>query len=105
MKVCIYPMPHEEVREKSLTTRLRMVFDAPSHAPVCKTLKDCLETRPNLNHGLLEVRIRFRWLPVALIADIEKAFLQIRNGEQDRNIFRFLWFKENPTERIREEML
>ena len=39
---------------------------------------------------ILEILIRFRVQPIALVADIEKAFLVIAVKE-DRNILHFLW--------------
>ncbi|XP_037518120.1 uncharacterized protein LOC119394892 [Rhipicephalus sanguineus] len=99
-----YYMPHREViREDSLTTKLRVVFDASSHARDQKSLNDCLQTGPNLNPQLLQVLMRFRWYKVPMTADIEKAFLQVGVRPQDRDLFRFLWFAEKPTLPFRED--
>nr|XP_037291952.1 uncharacterized protein LOC119188043 [Rhipicephalus microplus] len=74
----IYYMPNREViREESLTTKLRVVFDASSHTQGVPSLNDCLDKGLNLNPELLQVLLRFRWYPVAITSDIEKAFLQI----------------------------
>ena len=35
--------------------------------------------------------MRFRTHKIGLIADIEKAFLQISVAEEDRDVLRFLW--------------
>ena len=40
--------------------------------------------------------VKFRYHPVALSADIEKAFLMISVNESDRYMLRFLWFEEPP---------
>ncbi|XP_037579782.1 uncharacterized protein LOC119462509 [Dermacentor silvarum] len=86
-----YYMPHREViQEESLTTKLRVVFDASSHAQGYPSLNDCLDKEVNLNPELLQVLLRFRWFPVAINSDIEKAFLQIEIQETDRDAFRFL---------------
>lgn len=88
-------MPHKEVmREQALTTKMRVVFDASSHAKGCKSLNDCLQKGDNLYQDLVQILLRFRTHPVAVIADIEKAFLQIAIREDDRDAFRFLWFAE-----------
>lgn len=93
----IYYMPHREViREESLTTKLRVVFDASSHTQGVPSLNDCLDKGVNLNPELLQVLLRFRWFPVAINSDIEKAFLQIEIQETDRDAFRFLWFDTTP---------
>ncbi|XP_049528969.1 uncharacterized protein LOC119462507 [Dermacentor silvarum] len=90
-------MPHREViREESLTTKLRVVFDASSHAQGFPSLNDCLDKGVNLNPELLQVLLRFRWFPVTINSDIEKAFLQIEIQETDRDAFRFLWFDAIP---------
>ena len=37
---------------------------------------------------------QFRIQPIAIFADIEKAFLQIGIQESDRDVTKFLWFKD-----------
>lgn len=92
-------MPHKEViREQALTTKVRIVFDASSHAKGCNSLNECLENGDNLYQDLGKI-LRFRTHRIAMLADIEKAFLQISIKEEDRDAFRFLWFQEgNPPE-------
>ena len=43
---------------------------------------------------IFDVLLRFRSNPVALVGDIEKAFLNIEIHPQDRDCLRFLWFKD-----------
>ena len=43
---------------------------------------------------LFDVLIKFRWQVVAVTADIEQAFLMIAIAPQDRDVLRFLWFKD-----------
>ncbi|KHN88744.1 hypothetical protein Tcan_00570, partial [Toxocara canis] len=38
--------------------------------------------------------IRFRLAPIIVVADVEKAFLQVQLKEEDRDSTRFLWVKE-----------
>ena len=49
---------------------------------------------------IFDLLLRFRTQPVALIADIEKAFLMIKVKEADQEVLRFLWYddvtKEKP---------
>ena len=51
--------------------------------------------------SLFETLLRFRCHPVAMTADIEKAFLQIEINPADRDSLRFLWYddvhKDNPS--------
>ncbi|XP_064482923.1 uncharacterized protein LOC135395761 [Ornithodoros turicata] len=94
----LYYMPHRAVvREGSTSTRVRVVFDASSHAAGCCSLNDCLETGPKINCDLLSTLLRFRLNNVALVADIEKAFLQVAVRGEDRDALRFLWFEQPPT--------
>jgi len=53
-------------------------------------LNDCLHTGPLLTLDILDILIRFRLQPIALVADIEKAFLMIAVREEDRDVLRFL---------------
>ena len=54
-------------------------------------LNDCLHTGPSLNPLLFEILVRLRENRVALVGDIEKAFLNISVDESDRDCLRFLW--------------
>ncbi|XP_050027760.1 uncharacterized protein [Dermacentor andersoni] len=92
-----YYMPHRQViREEWLSTKLRVVFDASSHAQGFPSLNDCLDKGVNLTPELLQVLLCFRWFPVAINTDIEKAFLQVEIQETNRDAFQFLWFDGIP---------
>lgn len=100
----LFYMPHREViRENALTTRLRVVFDASSHAAGCKSLNECLEKGDNLYQDLLGILLRFRVSRFAITSDIQKAFLQISVAEKDRDAFRFLWFQDLPSSTFKDE--
>ncbi len=53
---------------------------------------------------ILDILIHFRSYKVALVADVEKAFLMIALDEKDRNVLRFIWVddvtKGNPELRV-----
>ena len=67
--------------------------------PGCFSLNDCTYTGPPLTAGIADILMRFRAHKVGLVADIEKAFLNIEVDKQ-RDLMRFLWIddinKENP---------
>ncbi|XP_075542185.1 uncharacterized protein LOC142576096 [Dermacentor variabilis] len=89
----VYYMPHQAVvRRESQTTKLRVVFDASSSAKNRLSLNNVLESGPNLNPELIDLLINFRTYNIAIVADIEKAFLQISLSESDRNAVQFLWY-------------
>ena len=85
-------MPHRPVvKESSITTKVRPVFDASAKGANGVSLNDCMETGPNLLPNLIDILVRFRRWPVALASDIQKAFLQISVKREDRDVHRFLW--------------
>ena len=55
------------------------------------SLNDCLHVDPPLSPLLYDILVRFRQKKIALISDIEKAFLNIEITRQDRDYLRFLW--------------
>ena len=88
---CHY-LPHFFILKDSETTPLRIVFAASTgHV----SLNDCLYTGPCLLNNLVELLLRFRFPQYAFIADIQRAFLNIRLQEADRPFVRFLWYKDN----------
>ena len=56
---------------------------------------DKLTTGPSPTPSLFAVLSRFRSHNIALMADIEKAFLQISLHPDGRDYFRFIWFKDS----------
>lgn len=89
-------MPHQPViRSERSTTKVRVVYDGSARSKEsCWALNDFLQKGPNLIPKLFDVLIRFRSHPIAVTADIEKAFLMIRIEECDRDMLRFLWFSD-----------
>jgi len=84
-------LPHFPViREDRETTKVRIVFDS---AAKCngKSLNDAMLTGPKLQRDVLEILLRFRQKPVALVADIKEMFSQVVLAEKDRRYHRLLW--------------
>jgi hypothetical protein len=98
----VHYLPHHAVirRDKS-TTKMRIVYDASAkdNGP---SLNDCLYTGPALAQNILDILVRFRCHKVALVGDIEKAFLMLLIQEPDRDVLRFLWVDDikNPNPKI-----
>ena len=89
-------LPHHGVIwQDSDTTKLRIVYDGSAKAIGDEySLNDCLLTGPNSIPKLFNILVQFRWNPVAITADIEKAFLMISIKPNDHNYLRFLWIKD-----------
>ena len=73
-----YYLPHQGViRSDKETTKLRVVFDGSAKPDNTNlSINECLETGPNLVPHLFDVIIKFRGYPIAMVADIEKAFIK-----------------------------
>ena len=90
-KGTIHYLPHHGVvRSDKMTTKLRVVYDASSKTSG-PSLNECLYKGPKFQQLILDLLIRFRAYKVAVIADVEKAFLMIAVDERDRDVLRFLW--------------
>jgi len=86
------------VREDKSTTKLHIAYNASTweNGPA---LNDCLHTGAPLTPDILDILIRFRVRPIALVADIGKALLMIAVKKKDRDVLRFLWVDDvNSTE-------
>jgi hypothetical protein len=85
-------MPHFPVLKDSVTTPVRIVFDASCGSP---SLNDCLYGGPNMTQDLVQLLMSFRRKKYGMTADIARAFLSVRLLESDRKYVRFLWYKNN----------
>ncbi|XP_023312074.1 uncharacterized protein LOC111692343 [Anoplophora glabripennis] len=87
-----YFLPHHPViRESSLTTKLRVVFDASLKTTSGYSLNDILLTGPTVQPELFDILCRFRTHKYVITADIEKMYRGIRVADQDTNLQRILW--------------
>ena len=88
-------MPSQTVvRTDAETTKVRLVFDAScKDGKTSISLDNCLHVGPSLIRFLFDILFRFRENRVALVGDIEKAFLNVEMNPKDRDCLRFLWVK------------
>ena len=80
-------MPHHGVvRTDKDTTKLRVVYHGSAKSQPDEPLI--------LIPKLFDILIKFRSHPIALTADIGKAFLMIGINKSDRDMLRFVWFSD-----------
>ena len=97
----VHYLPHHAVvRRDKTTTKIRVVYDASAKTSG-PSLNECLNPGPKFDQRIVDLLSRFRLHRIAVIADIEKAFLMISVAAGDREFLRFLWVddpsKEDPS--------
>ena len=99
----VFYMPHKPVvRESATSTKVRMVFDASAKPHLlANSVNECMHTGPPLQPLLWDIMIRARMSSDILLADLQKAFLQIAIKEEDRDAFRFLFNINGKEEHLR----
>ena len=85
-----YLSHHAVIRRDKQTTKLRIVYDASARDKGL-SLNDCLFSGPKFDQSILDILLRFRMYSIALVADVEKAFLMVSVRAEDCNALRFLW--------------
>ena len=90
----VHYLPHHPViREDKTTTKLQIVYDASAKQDG-PSLNECLYTGPKSGQSILDILLLFQVHEVAVVGDIEKAFLMITVTQPDRDALRFLWFAD-----------
>lgn len=100
----VHYLPHHAVyKEDSSTTRIRIVYDASAKTKRSDlSLNECLLKGPTALKEIPGILMRFRLNPVGLVADIEKAFLQVGLHVPDRDVCRFLWPRDPFNPQLRD---
>ena len=75
----------------------RLVYDASAKYGGV-SLNDALYQGPDLNNQLRNVLLRFRERPIAFAADIQSMFNNFAVPEDQKDLLRFLWFRNNDPE-------
>lgn len=87
-----YYIPHHCVlRPDSLTTKLRVVFNASAQTPTGSSLNDHLYTGPKLQPDIQVVLLRARLWKYLFMADVKQMYRQIIVDLPDRNYLRIFW--------------
>lgn len=94
----VHYLPHHPViKPEAESTKVRIVLDASSKSRNGFSLNDCMHKGPCLLPQIPILLTKFRLHNIAILADIEKAFLQIAIDECDRDALRILWV-DDPTQ-------
>ncbi|XP_058984315.1 uncharacterized protein LOC131805085 [Musca domestica] len=99
-----YYLPHQAViRESSITTKVRVVFDASSKTSNGRSLNDILYAGPRLQRDIFDILTKWRKHQFVISADVEKMYRQIWVHKDDQEYQYVLWrsSSESPVEQYR----
>lgn len=100
-----YYLPHHCVlKPESVSTKIRVVFDASAKGSKGISLNDTLFSGPKLHQDLSAILLKFRTYPVCFIADIRLMYNQIKINPEHKNYQRFLW-RPSSLEEVKEYTL
>lgn len=88
----VWYVPHHGVYHPK-KKKIRVVFDCTATYQEV-SLNGALLQGPDLTNSLIGVLVRFRKEPIAMMADIESMFYQVRVPETDADLLRFLWWPD-----------
>ncbi|XP_058622265.1 uncharacterized protein LOC131533856 [Onychostoma macrolepis] len=88
----LWYIPHHGIYHKR-KGKIRVVFDCTSTFQGTSLNSELLQG-PDLTNTLLGVLLRFRQDTVAVMADIEGMFHQVKVSEEDKDFLRFLWWPD-----------
>ena len=87
-----YYIPHHGIYHRKKPEKIRVVFDCSSIYQG-KSLNSLLLQGPSLLNSLVGILCRFRKETVGFIGDIQKMYHRFHVAPDDRNMLRFLWYK------------
>ncbi|XP_075162717.1 uncharacterized protein LOC142235346 [Haematobia irritans] len=98
-------LPHHAVlKPQSVSTKVRVVFNASKRTTSGTSLNDILYVGPTLQSDLMTLILRWRIFKYVFNGDIEKMYRQILVHEDDTHFQRIL-FRPSPTSPIRDYAL
>ena len=98
----IWYLPHHPVFHPRKPEKARVVFDCAAKY-MGTSLNDQLLQGPDFNNNLVGVLMRFREERVAVVADIESMFHQVKVDPRDCDALRFLWWSTDDLTQPPEE--
>ncbi|XP_077287395.1 uncharacterized protein LOC143912092 [Arctopsyche grandis] len=85
-EVHCYSPHHVVVKESSLTTKYRVVFDASAKTTSNISLNNILMVGPSVQSDLLSLLLNFRLHKYVITADIKQMYRQIQIAEKNKNV-------------------
>lgn len=96
-----YYLPHHAViKESSLTTKVRVVFNASAKSTNQFSLNDRMYVGPTIQQEIWSVLLKWQLGAIAVIADIEKMYRQFLIHPDDSKFQRIVW-RSHPNEPIK----
>ncbi|XP_063828971.1 uncharacterized protein LOC135078303 [Ostrinia nubilalis] len=87
-----YYIPHHGIlRPESVSTPLRVIFDASARDGKAVSLNETLLAGPKLQTNIFDLLMRFRWHAVVFTGDVKQMYRQILVPEEDVEYQRILW--------------
>ena len=89
---CGFYLPHHAViKDSSISTKLRVVFDGSAKTSTGSSLNDNLLVGPTIQDDIVSLILKFRLHNYVITADIEKMYRQVLVRSEDRKYQRVLW--------------
>lgn len=97
-----YYLPHHcVIKPDSLTTKLRVVFNASAKSANECSLNDCLHTGPKLQRDIFKVLLNFRSHTYMLLTDIKMMYRNISVNPSQVDFQRIIW-RFNPNDSLQD---
>lgn len=94
-------LPHHPIiKETSITTKVRVVFDGSATSKSSVSLNKILMVGPTVQPDLISIIMRFRLHRIAFTSDIEKMYRQIKVHPDHVNYQRIVW-RKSPIEPLK----
>jgi hypothetical protein len=93
-KVSVELPHHAVVKESSESTKVRVVIDGSAHQAGEHPVNSYLQAGPNILPKIQHIILQWRSHDVFIVADVEKAFLQIALDEEDVGFLIVRWHEK-----------
>ena len=96
----VWFLPHHPVISESRPGKVRIVHDCAAKLAGISLNNQCFQG-PDLVNKLIHVLLRFRLHRLAIMADVQAMYMQVKVPPRDRNALRFLWIVDGLVKQYR----